>query len=51
MIRLSSIVSLGNHAFDARHTSSASLFSAATINVMMLIVLFPPCSRYIPAHT
>lgn len=42
MIRLSSMISLGNHGFDARHTSSASSFSGATVSVTMLIVLFPP---------
>lgn len=42
MIRLSSMISAGNHALDPRHTSSASSFSGATISVTMLIVLFPP---------
>lgn len=36
------MVSFGNHGFDPRHTNSASLFSAATSNVIMLIVLLPP---------
>lgn len=42
IILLSSMKSLGNHGFDARHTSSASLFSGATTSATMLIVLFPP---------
>lgn len=42
IILLSSMKSLGNHGFDARHTSSASLFSGATTSATILIVLFPP---------